>query len=93
MHTPPRSPGGERNFGKTFSPKTSSTLIFDLKSDQSQISQPDFNNIASQQAQHQRQKEETLGFNPQFAKTDGAAAMANAFKMGSGLGQLNLDKA
>jgi hypothetical protein len=46
MHTPPRSPGGEKYMGRTFSPKLSGGLLFDLKSSQKDSiheSDPDFN--------------------------------------------------
>lgn len=88
MHTPPRSPGGDRNFlGKTFSPKTSGSLIFDIKSQpdsSSHVSDPDFSSVSRTTAtQPKEQKDESLAYNPSFAKSEGALSMAKAFAKGS----------
>jgi len=45
MLTPPRSPGGDKYMGRTFSPKNSGQLLFDLKNepkDSFHDSDPDF---------------------------------------------------
>ena len=97
MHTPPRSPGGDRNFlGKTFSPKTSGSLVFDIKSqpdNSSHVSDPDFSNVSRTTAAQPDKNNESLAFNPSFAKSEGALAMAKAFAKGSNsLGQPGIEK-
>lgn len=82
MHTPPRSPGGDKYLGRTLSPKTSGSL-FDIRDSKSSLhdSEPDFN-ISKEKGQDSTH-DDTRGspFNERFARTDGAA-LANAFKMG-----------
>jgi hypothetical protein len=86
MHTPPRSPSGEKYLGRTLSPKTTGSL-FDVKvgspnsSGLHEGSLPDFDYSregSKKGANSTHDNSETM-FNPNFSKTDGAA-LAKAFK-------------
>ena len=84
MLTPPRSPGVDKFLGRTFSPKTSSS-IFDLKTepkDSFHESDPDFSYSKDRSRGGDNTVEATrkeLPFNEKFSRTDGAA-LAKAFK-------------
>ena len=84
MLTPPRSPGGDKFLGRTFSPKTSGSM-FDLKSepkDSFHDSDPDFSYSKDRSRGGDNTVETTrkeLPFNEKFSRTDGAA-LAKAFK-------------
>lgn len=85
MHTPPRSPGGDKYLGRTFSPKVSGSM-FDIKpSGNSSLhdSDPDFQ--LSKQGSGSKGPDSTHDNSAdypivqQWSKTDGAA-MAKVFK-------------
>ena len=77
MHTPPRSPGGDKyGLGKTFSPKLSGSLLDVKPSPQNSMhdSDPDFSNIT-------KTTNSDYPINDKWSKTD-ASTLAKAFKMG-----------
>ena len=80
MLTPPRSPGGDKFLGRTFSPKTSGSM-FDLKSEpknnQFHDSDPDF----SYSKDKSTSDATPFVYNEKMSKTDGTA-LAKAFKAG-----------
>lgn len=77
--------------GRTFSPKTSSGSLFDLKSEPKDTfheSDPDFNNFTNKdRSSLEMSKDDTIQYpyNDKFSKTDGAA-LAKAYKQGGGTG-------
>ena len=83
MHTPPRSPGGDKYLGRTLSPKTSGSL-FDIRESKGSLhdSEPDFN-ISHTKPGNDSTQDDTRDspFQERFSRTDGAA-LANAFKLG-----------
>ncbi len=87
MLTPPRSPGGDKYMGRTFSPKLKDGLLFDIKSSPNPSmheSDPEFNfskGKASSSGDTSADQSKEYPLNPQWSKTDGAA-LAKAFKQG-----------
>jgi hypothetical protein len=86
MLTPPRSPGGERRLGMTFSPKTSNQLLLEMNvnepkpiKDTGSLKDDSYDLSVSNFSRGQQQKEEKSVYNEAWAKTDGAL-LAKAFK-------------
>lgn len=80
MHTPPRSPGGDKLLGKTFSPKLSGVSLFDIKSSPKELHASDDLSFTKQSSKLLEVREEK--FNPLWSKTEGAL-LVKAFNEGS----------
>ena len=90
--TPPRSPGGDKLLGRTFSPKMSNQLLFpDLKqnsgagglrdSNDRVANREDTNSLEmSKDSRSNANHSATFSYNENWSKTDGALQLANAFK-------------